>query len=107
MELIHIAAAVGVLGTFSDDPKNEHLTAAKRVLRYLKGTSELKLKLQPNSLELYGYADVNWAADIDSRKSTTGYIFKIGDSPSHGILSYSPLSLYLAVKQYMSLASAA
>ena len=72
-----IAAAVGVLCRFSNVPCNEHLTAAKRVLRYLKGTAELKLKLQPNS---HGYADANWGTDIDSRKSTTGYLFKLGNA---------------------------
>jgi hypothetical protein len=29
--------------------------------------------------ELYGYSDANWAGDVDSRRSTSGYVFKVGN----------------------------
>ena len=30
--------------------------------------------------ELYGYSDADWAGDVDTRRSTSGYVFKIGDA---------------------------
>jgi hypothetical protein len=103
-----IAAAVGVLCKFSNDPRTDHWTAAKKVLRYLKGTSELKLFLQPNSLQLIGFADANWATDTDSRKSTTGYIFKIGNSPISWNTKLQPtVALSSCEAEYMALATAA
>ena len=39
-----ISFAVGVLSKFCSKPTTAHFTAAKRVLRYLKGTPDLALK---------------------------------------------------------------
>ena len=66
-----IAAAVGVLIRFNSNPRTEHWTAAKGVLRYLKGTINYHLRLQCTDLNLTGFADANWASDIDNRRSTT------------------------------------
>ena len=53
----------------------------KNVLRYLKGTSELKLTFKRNYSEncetLISYVDSDWAGDKTDRVSTTGYIFKL------------------------------
>ena len=38
-----IAYAVGVLCRFVDNPGMEHWNGAKRVLRYLKGTTDIRL----------------------------------------------------------------
>ena len=43
-----IAYAVGVLSKFCASPDESHLTAAKRVLRYLKGTLHYGIKLPEN-----------------------------------------------------------
>jgi len=54
------------------------MQAAKRVMRYLKGTKELKLTYsRPEGVkinQLWGYVDSDWAGCIDTRKSTTGYL---------------------------------
>ena len=39
-----ISYAVGLLSRFNSDPRTRHLTAAKRVPRYLKRTKDLKLE---------------------------------------------------------------
>jgi hypothetical protein len=31
-----------------------------------------------------GYSDSDWCGDIDDRKSTSGYVFFMGDTTSHG-----------------------
>jgi hypothetical protein len=64
---------VGVLSKFCAKPSEAHLTAAKRVLRYLKGTENLGLKYDGSTDEsLTVYSDADWAGDLDDRHSTSG-----------------------------------
>ena len=55
------------------------MMAAKRILRYLKGTEYYGLwyKLGGN-LDLKGFTDVDWVENIDDRKSTSGGAFFLG-----------------------------
>ena len=77
-----IAHAVGVISKFSSSPTEPHLTAAKRVLRYLKGTASLAVKYQKSGNQtLIGYADADWAGDCEDRHSTTGNVFLLADGP--------------------------
>ena len=83
-----MAATISILSQFSANPTQAHLSAAKRVIRYLKGTINYELCLGSNqdqgqgtNLSLYGYSDANWGNDSDTRKSTSGYIFYITDGP--------------------------
>src|SRR5438046_9259401 len=69
-----IMCAVGQLPQFNSDPSSKHLLAAKRVLRYLKGTSKLGITYSPPATRLVGYSDADWAGDINTRRSTTGYV---------------------------------
>ena len=60
-------------------PKESHWVAAKRILRYIKGTMDLGLFYSyGNEANLYGYSDSDWGGDQDERKSTTGYVFYLG-----------------------------
>ena len=53
--------------------------AAKRVLRYLKGTATLgPTYSETGNHELIGYSDSDWGEDTTTRKSTTGYVFTLG-----------------------------
>jgi hypothetical protein len=76
-----IAYAASRLGRFSSNPGLSHWQAAKRVLRYLKGTKDRRLVLKKNCLPLTAYVDADWAADSDDRKSQTGYVLELGGSP--------------------------
>ena len=71
-----LAAVVGVLSQFAADPCPKHWQALKRVSRYLQGTKLHGIKFQVASDSgLQGYSDADWAGDIASRKSTSGYAF--------------------------------
>ncbi|KXZ40994.1 hypothetical protein GPECTOR_1030g305 [Gonium pectorale] len=59
-------------------PSAEHLGAAKGVLRYLAGTKEKGLMYGAGPYKLEGYCDADYAGDLDTRRSTTGYVFVIG-----------------------------
>ncbi|KAL0293499.1 UNVERIFIED_CONTAM: Retrovirus-related Pol polyprotein from transposon TNT 1-94, partial [Sesamum angustifolium] len=50
----------------------------KRILRYLKGPSDLALCYHGGSLRLVGYSDADGSTDRDERKSTSGYAFLLG-----------------------------
>jgi hypothetical protein len=69
-----IMCAVGKLSQFLNNPSSKHLLAAKRVLRYLKGTLTLGITYRPPPLRLSGYSDADWAGDMSTRRSTTGYV---------------------------------
>ncbi|XP_074293327.1 secreted RxLR effector protein 161-like [Silene latifolia] len=75
-----IAYAVGVLGRYQSNPGTDHWKASKKVLRYLQGTKDYMLMYRrTDSLEVVGYSDSDFAGCIDSRKSTSGYVFMLAD----------------------------
>ncbi len=77
-----IAYAVGTLARFSSKPNQTHWVAAKRVLRYLKDTSELGILFRGGEPgHCLGYSDADWAGDREDRKSTSGNIFHIAGGP--------------------------
>src|SRR5664279_323622 len=76
-----IAAAVSILCRRVSTPRKCDWTAVKQVIRYLKETINLKLKLKAvDNLQLVGYVDADWAGDKSDRKSTSGYLFKLGEA---------------------------
>ena len=71
-----ITQAVGVVSKFCANPTQSHLTAAKRILRYLKGTVYLGLSYKKCADgNLIGYSGADWAGDVDDRHSTSGNVF--------------------------------
>jgi hypothetical protein len=73
-----IAYSVNQHCQFLHSPTTTHMVAAKRVLRYLKGTLHFGLHYTRGSLHLNGYCDSNWAGSPDDRISTTGYGIFLG-----------------------------
>lgn len=79
-----ISFAVNYLSQFQNCYSKTHFEHAKRIVRYLKGTKMLKLKLSrtqnPSTQPLRCYVDADWANDINDRRSVTGYcIFFYGN----------------------------
>lgn len=71
-----LAFISGMLGRYQSNPGIAHWKAAKRVMRYLKGTKDFRLTYRHSDhLEMIGYTDSDWAGCEDTRKSTSGYIF--------------------------------
>ncbi|PNX74799.1 putative copia-type protein, partial [Trifolium pratense] len=55
------------------DPKDEHMNALKRIIRYVKGTLHLGLHLYPSSVaDPVSYIDADWGGCPDTRRSTSG-----------------------------------
>ncbi|OIT02422.1 retrovirus-related pol polyprotein from transposon tnt 1-94 [Nicotiana attenuata] len=76
-----ILFAVGVVSRFMEAPTSTHQKVTRRILRYLKGTIDFGLFYSSSSdFSLMGFCDSDYAGDIDDRKSTTGFVFFLGDS---------------------------
>lgn len=76
-----IAYSVGELSKFLEHPKQCHLQALKRIFRYLRSTINVCIEYKASKqLKFEGYADADFARDVDTRRSTTGYVFLINDS---------------------------
>ena len=63
-------------------PTSDHLSAAKRILRYVKGTLEYGLRYLKCQLQdaLIRYSDNDFAGDMNDRKSTSEHVFFMGSS---------------------------
>ncbi|KAJ8466528.1 hypothetical protein OPV22_029080 [Ensete ventricosum] len=70
----NIAYAVGVTSRFLANPGKEHWAAVKWIFRYLKGSSKICLSFGGGPPVLTGYTDADMARDIDTRKSTSGFV---------------------------------
>ena len=103
-----LAHAVNILSQHMAKPNNEHWSAAKRVLRYVKGTLDVGIIFQKSeTFELVGYSDADWAGDVDSRKSTSGYVFLLGGNViSWASKKQSVVALSTTEAEYIALCSA-
>uniref|UniRef100_A0A2N9G6Q3 CCHC-type domain-containing protein n=1 Tax=Fagus sylvatica TaxID=28930 RepID=A0A2N9G6Q3_FAGSY len=69
---------VGVVSRYMSNPGKQHWEAVKWILRYLKGTLGTSLCFTGADMKLTGYVDSDLAGDVDTRKSTTGYVYTLG-----------------------------
>ena len=75
----NISFSVGVCARFQANPKMSHLTAIKRIIKYVSGTSDFGLFYNKESnVFLAGYFDADWDVNVDDRKSTTSGCFYVG-----------------------------
>ena len=81
-----IAFAVGVVSRFMSQPGRNHWAAVKSILRYLKGTKGKNICYGKGDLKLHGYCFSDMAGDVDTRKSTYGYIYTL----ARGAISWCP-----------------
>ena len=76
-----IAYAVQQVCLHMHDPREPHLAALKRILRYVRGTLHLGLLLRPSiPTDLVVYTDADWAGCPDTHRSTSGYAVFLGDN---------------------------
>ncbi|GAA0173588.1 transmembrane signal receptor [Lithospermum erythrorhizon] len=70
-----IAYSVGMMSIFLANPGKEHWEGVKWILRYLKGTYKFCICYGSNTEGLLSFTDSDMAGDIDSMRSTSGYLF--------------------------------
>ncbi|KAA0037683.1 putative mitochondrial protein [Cucumis melo var. makuwa] len=76
---LDISYSVRVVSHYMQKSKKPHLEAVRRILRYLRGITEYGLLYKKEQdCKLEGFCDADYAGDYDTRRSTTGYLFKLG-----------------------------
>jgi histone deacetylase 1/2 len=86
-----LAFAVNKVCQYLHSPTTAHWTAVKRILRYVKGTSDVGLRImKSSSMLISGFSDADWAGDIDDRRSTSGLLFSMDLILYHGVLESNP-----------------
>ncbi|GAU24551.1 hypothetical protein TSUD_148920 [Trifolium subterraneum] len=77
----HIVFVVSLCARFQTSPKESHLTAVKRIFRYLVGTPDVGLWYKKGShFDLQAYCDADYAGDKIERKSTSGACQFLGEA---------------------------
>lgn len=73
-----IMFAINDVSRFNSNFGKSHWNGVKRIMRYIKGTQEFKLRYTKSKLNsIIGFSDSDYASDIDKRRSCTGYVFKM------------------------------
>jgi len=101
-----IAFAVGVLSRYMAGLEEDHMRAAKGVLRYLRGATRLGV-VYGDEKPVQGYVDADWAGDIDARRSTTGFVFTLNGGPISWTSKRQPtVATSMAEAEYVAAAMA-
>ncbi|WJX64387.1 hypothetical protein P8452_49170 [Trifolium repens] len=75
-----LSYAISVVSRFMANPGQVHWQALKWVLRYLNGSLKGGLKykkIDPGKDALEGYVDADYAGNVDTRKSLSGFVFTL------------------------------
>lgn len=98
---------VSLISRFMVNPIETHYFVTKRILRYLRGTTELCIFYKKGeNTNIIAYIDNDFARDLDDRKSTYGFMFSLGS----GEVSWSSknnLTLSTTKAEYIVVASCA
>ena len=105
-----IMFTVNILSRYMNAPTNQHWMCEKRLPRYLQGSKGLKHTYTKISYDLKGGSDADWSGDVNDRKSTTGYYFKLngrGAALSWGVKKQATVALSSSEAEYQGMAAAA
>lgn len=76
-----ISFDVCVCARYQSRPKESHVQAVKRILKYVTGTTEFGIWFsRDTNSNLVGYSNADWAGCVDGRKSTSGGCVFIGNN---------------------------
>ena len=68
-----ISYAVSNVAKYSANPTTRHWITVKRIMRYLKGTTNLRLIFKPQeNCDCVEFSEADWGGDLDDQKSTSG-----------------------------------
>lgn len=79
-----LAYAVGYASRHLDKPLKQDVANVKRILRYVNATRNLGINYNADNSEdeeLIGYSDSDYAGDVETRKSTSGFVIMYCGGP--------------------------
>ena len=78
-----IAFGVNFSSRYLEKPSDKNIQDVKRILRYLNGSREKMISFKKDSkcMKLIAYCDADFAGDLETRKSTTGFIIMYAGGP--------------------------
>ncbi|KAH4050789.1 hypothetical protein HBI95_077750 [Parastagonospora nodorum] len=104
-----ISLAVSLVSRHCANPDDQHMEAARRIMKYLKSSSELGLVYWKSpKLDISIYVDSDWAGCIDTRRSTTGWVVLFnGTAVSWSAKRQKTVALSSCEAEYVAAAEAA
>lgn len=103
-----IAFAVNDVSRFNANHGSAQWMAVKRIFRYLRGTTNAKLRYTKSGEGLMAYCDADWASEIDNRRSCSGYIIKLSGASICWLSKRQPIvALSSTEAEYIALSSTA
>lgn len=102
-----IQYAVNYESRSMENYKNQDISNVKRTIRYLKGSTDARIKYNKNEdiTKLEAYCDADYAGDKETRKSTSGYILMYCGGPVHWCTRKQPIvALSSCEAEYISAA---
>ena len=98
---------MGALARYMSKPTVEHWQVAKGVLRYVAATVDYGIVFGRGADAVVGFCDADFAGDLDTRRSTTGYAFLLhGGAVSWSSRLQSTVAVSTVEAEYMSAAAA-
>ena len=77
----NISYSVGVCARYQANPKETHMTALKRIIKYVKTTTKFGVWYNKDISDVLArYSNVDWAGNANDRKSTSGNCFYVGNN---------------------------
>lgn len=102
-----LSHAMSLVSRYMSNPGKEHWRAVQWIFRYLRGTADYCLKFGRTDNGVLGYVDSDFAADLDKRRSLTGYVFTVGSCAVSWRATLQPVvALSTTEAEYMAIAEA-
>ena len=77
----NISYSMGMCARYQANPKESHMIALKRIIKYVKTTTNFGVWYSKDTNDvLAGYSDTDWAGNADDKKSTSGGCFYVGNN---------------------------
>ena len=104
---LDISYSVGVYARYQSNPKESHIIALKKIIKYVKITADFGGWYSKDTNDVIaGYSDADWARNADDRKSTSRGCFYVGNNlVSWMSKKQNSISLSIAEAEYIATGS--
>lgn len=95
---------MNLLSRFMANPTTTHWLARKQTLKYIQGTTSLRIQYKKgtNNLRLLAFSDSDYVGDLDDRKNTSGYVFMLGQGKNNFVGIQEVKQVALSVVEYIT-----